>query len=82
MKLDENTLVIFFSDNGPFLSYGEHAGSAAPLREGKLTTFEGGVRVPCLMRWPGRVPSERQDISSGRPGRAPTIPGRLVAAAR
>jgi len=59
LKLDENTLVIFFSDNGPFLSYGEHAGSAAPLREGKLTTFEGGVRVPCLMRWPGRVPAGR-----------------------
>ena len=42
--LDERTLVIFTSDNGPFLSYGEHAGSAAPLREGKLTTFEGGSR--------------------------------------
>ena len=59
LKLDENTLVIFISDNGPFLSYGEHAGSAAPLREGKLTTFEGGVRVPCLVRWPGRVPAGR-----------------------
>ncbi len=59
LNLDEKTLVIFFSDNGPFLSYGEHAGSAAPLREGKLTTFEGGVRVPCLMRWPGRVPAGR-----------------------
>lgn len=57
--LDEQTLVIYASDNGPFLSYGEHAGSANPLREGKLTTFEGGVRVPCLMRWPGRVPSGR-----------------------
>ena len=59
LKLDERTLVIFISDNGPFLSYGEHAGSAAPLREGKLTTFEGGVRVPCLVRWPGRVPAGR-----------------------
>lgn len=57
--LDENTLVIFFSDNGPWLSYGEHAGSATPLREGKLTAFEGGVRVPCIMRWPGRVPASR-----------------------
>jgi arylsulfatase A-like enzyme len=57
--LDERTLVIFFSDNGPFLSYGDHAGSAAPLREGKLTTFEGGVRVPCIARWPGRVPAGR-----------------------
>ncbi len=59
LKLDDNTLVIFISDNGPFLSYGDHAGSAAPLREGKLTTFEGGVRVPCLVRWPGRVPAGR-----------------------
>src|SRR5687768_9344550 len=59
LKLDERTLVIFMSDNGPFLSYGEHAGSAAPLREGKLTVFEGGVRVPCIVRWPGRVPSGR-----------------------
>ena len=59
LKLDERTLVIFMSDNGPFLSYGEHAGSALPLREGKLTVFEGGVRVPCLVRWPGRVPAGR-----------------------
>lgn len=58
-QLDERTLVIFVSDNGPFLSYGEHAGSAVPLREGKLTTFEGGVRVPCLVRWPGHVPAAR-----------------------
>ena len=55
--LEQNTLVIFLSDNGPFLSYGNHAGSAGPLREGKLTTFEGGVRVPCLMRWPGKIPA-------------------------
>lgn len=57
--LDEKTLVIFASDNGPFLSYGDHAGSAAPLREGKLTTFEGGMRTPCIMRWPGRIPAAR-----------------------
>lgn len=57
--LDERTLVVFTSDNGPFLSYGEHAGSAGPLREGKLTAFGGGVQVPCLMRWPGRVPAGR-----------------------
>jgi len=56
-SLDENTLVIFSSDNGPFLSYGEHAGSAKPFREGKLTTFEGGVRVPMIARWPGKVPA-------------------------
>lgn len=57
--LDEHTLVIFCSDNGPFLSYGNHAGSSGPLREGKLTTFEGGVRVPCAMRWPGKIPAGR-----------------------
>lgn len=51
----EDTLVIFISDNGPFLSYGDRAGSAKPFREGKLTTFEGGVRVPCIMWWPGRI---------------------------
>lgn len=54
--LDENTLVIFTSDNGPWLSYGEHAGSAGPLREGKGTEFEGGIREPTLMRWPGKIP--------------------------
>lgn len=55
-KLEEDTLVIFASDNGPWLSYGAHAGSAGPLREGKGTCWEGGVRVPCLMRWPGKIP--------------------------
>jgi len=55
--LDENTLVVFATDNGPWLSYGNHAGSAGPLREGKGTTFEGGVRVPCVMRWPGKIPA-------------------------
>lgn len=59
LKLEDNTLVIFTSDNGPFLSYGEHAGSANPFREGKLTTFEGGVRTPCLMRWPAKIPAGR-----------------------
>ena len=57
--LEKNTLVLFLSDNGPFLSYGSHAGSAGPLREGKLTTYEGGVRVPCIARWPGKVPAKR-----------------------
>jgi len=58
--LDDNTLVIFTSDNGPFLSYGNHAGSAGPLRGGKLTLFEGGVRMPCILRWPGRIPSGKE----------------------
>jgi arylsulfatase A-like enzyme len=57
--LDDNTLVIFTSDNGPWLSYGNHAGTAGPLREGKGSVFDGGVRVPCVMRWPGRIPSGR-----------------------
>lgn len=55
--LDDRTLVIFTSDNGPWLLYGNHAGSALPLREGKGTMFDGGVRVPCIARWPGRIPS-------------------------
>lgn len=59
LEIDKNTLVLFISDNGPFLSYGEHAGSAKPLREGKLTTFDGGVRVPCIASWPGRIPAGR-----------------------
>jgi arylsulfatase len=54
--LDQNTFVIFTSDNGPWLRQGNYAGSAGGLREGKSTTFEGGVRVPTLVRWPGRVP--------------------------
>lgn len=54
--IDNNTCVVFTSDNGPWLSYGDHAGSAKPLREGKGTNFEGGFRVPCLMRWPARIP--------------------------
>ncbi len=53
--LDDNTLVIFTSDNGPWLNYGNHAGSAFPLREGKGTMWEGGSRVPCIIRWPGRI---------------------------
>jgi len=57
--LEENTIVIFTSDNGPWLSYGDHAGSAGPLREGKGTAWEGGTRVPCLMRWPGKIPAGR-----------------------
>lgn len=55
--LTDNTLVIFTSDNGPWLSYGAHSGSALPLREGKGTALEGGVRVPCVMKWPGVIPA-------------------------
>ncbi len=54
--LDDNTLVIFASDNGPWMNFGNHAGSADPLREGKGTMFEGGPRVPCVIKWPGHTP--------------------------
>jgi arylsulfatase len=56
--LDENTLVIFTADNGPWLSYGDHAGSALPLREGKGTSFEGGHREAFIARWPGKIPAD------------------------
>jgi arylsulfatase A len=58
-NLDKNTLVIFTSDNGPWLPYGDHAGSARPLREGKGSAFDGGVRVPFVARWPGKIPAGR-----------------------
>lgn len=61
--IDEHTLLIFTSDNGPWLSYGDHGGSAGPLREGKGTTFEGGMRVPCIMRWPGHIEAGRVERS-------------------
>jgi arylsulfatase A len=55
--VEKNTLVIFTSDNGPWLSYGNHAGSAGGLREGKGTVWEGGVRVPFVARWPESIPA-------------------------
>jgi arylsulfatase A-like enzyme len=57
--LDKNTLVIFTSDNGPWLNYGDHAGSTGGFREGKGNSYEGGQRVPCIMRWPEVVPAGR-----------------------
>ena len=57
--LEKDTLVVFSSDNGPWLSYGEHGGSAGVLREGKGTVYEGGVRVPCIFSWPGTLAAKR-----------------------
>jgi arylsulfatase A-like enzyme len=67
VKLAENTLVVFTSDNGPWLSQRLNAGSAGLLREGKSTNWEGGVRVPCLAWWPGTIAPGRvvQDLASG-----------------
>jgi arylsulfatase A-like enzyme len=77
---DDNTLVIFTSDNGPWLSYGAHGGSALPLREGKGTSFEGGIRVPTIMRWPDRIPpGSRCDEFAATIDVLPTI-ARLIGA--
>jgi len=53
--LEKNTMVIFTSDNGPWFNYGNHAGSNGGFREGKGTTFEGGHRVPFIVRWKGAI---------------------------
>lgn len=55
--LEENTLIIITSDNGPWANYGNHAGSSGGLREAKATTFNGGMRVPCLFYWKGKIAS-------------------------
>jgi arylsulfatase len=73
LQLADNTYVIFTSDNGPWLIKnkgfadghlpGDHGGSAGPLRSGKVSTFEGGVRVPCIVWGPGRVPAGKVCMS-------------------
>lgn len=55
--IEDNTLVLFSSDNGPWLLFGNHAGVAGPLREGKATCYEGGVHEPFMARWPGKIPA-------------------------
>jgi arylsulfatase A-like enzyme len=57
--VDKNTLVVFTSDNGPWLSKKHHGGCALPLRDGKFSTYEGGMREPCIMRWPAKIPAGR-----------------------
>lgn len=59
LGVDKNTIVIFASDNGSWLSYKEHSGSSLPLYEGKFTSFEGGMRVPCIIKWPKALPSDK-----------------------
>jgi arylsulfatase A-like enzyme len=69
LNIDENTFVVFTSDNGLWIEGGKRtpqnrksrlqSGTAEPLRGYKMTTWDGGVRVPCVMRWPGKVPAER-----------------------
>lgn len=63
--IDRNTLVVFTSDNGPWLPFGPHSGSAGPLRSGKGTTWEGGVRTPAIFWWPGTIkPAVVTDVAS------------------
>ena len=64
--LDDNTYIIFTSDNGPWWIKGEHGESALPLRGAKTSTWEGGLRVPCIMRAPGNIPAgtECHEIAS------------------
>jgi arylsulfatase A len=65
-KIERRTLVLFTSDNGPWLPFGTHGGSAGPLREGKGTTWEGGVRAPAIFWWPGTIrPGVVTDLGSG-----------------
>jgi len=54
-NIEDNTLIIFTSDNGPWLNYGTHSGSAHPLREGKGTAWEGGQRAPCIIKYPNSI---------------------------
>ena len=57
LGLSENTLILFTSDNGPWLTYGNHAGKTGGLREGKGSTFDGGQKVPFIAYMPGTIPS-------------------------
>lgn len=74
LKLREDTLIVVTSDNGPWLNFGDHAGSAGGLREGKASVWEGGLRVPCIVNWPGVVSAgERYDGHATNLDLLPTI---------
>ncbi len=70
--IDDNTFVIFASDNGPALNFGKWGGSAGPLREGKGTMWEGGARVPCIMKWPERI--QKNQVISNMAGTIDILP--------
>lgn len=57
LDIEENTIVVYTSDNGPWLVKRDYSGSALPLFEGKFTSFEGGCRVPCVIKWPRMIPA-------------------------
>lgn len=74
LDIDQRTLVVFTSDNGPWLAYGIDGGSAGPLRDGKGSTWEGGVRVPAIFRWPGKIPAgQRTEAIAGNHDLLPTF---------
>ncbi|MDB4491469.1 sulfatase [bacterium] len=74
LGLDDNTYVIFTSDNGPWILRKDHGGHALPLRSGKTTCWEGGLRVPCIVRAPGRVPADTtNDLVTATIDLLPTI---------
>jgi len=70
LKIAERTLVVFTSDNGPWLIKGADGGSAGPLRGGKGSTWEGGGRVPTPAGWPGNLPVQRP-VRDPPPGLGP-----------
>jgi arylsulfatase A-like enzyme len=73
LKLDSRTLVLFTSDNGPWRSQGKDGGVAGPLRGGKSSTWEGGVREPTIAWWPGRIPAGACDAVMSEMDVLPTL---------
>jgi arylsulfatase A-like enzyme len=76
LGIDEQTMVIFTSDNGPWLEYGVDGGSAGPLRGGKGSLWEGGMRVPAVVCWPGHIPAgQRTSAIAANMDLLPTLAG-------